>query len=268
MVPRNSTPCTRSFLFFFFFVFRFWPYRCFFFVIVRIFCSFSQEMSDFYEQALVTAGVAIEKDVTGQRLWGLEEQVRGVTRRAHRRASPRRAVHPNFFLCSCFDLFSILVNALRTALVFWGILLGISAGHCFSVVQGFRWMLVLRECFFYVFVAAFLLWRVPVSIFFVRFCLCESVVAWVSGFYSVFFLRSRVLMPREPRVKLTHDTKSERGSVHEPSFVFTNLLENFEQNKIVVPTVNNAYAAVVGPQPPYAPTVLTLTGRGAHILFD
>ncbi|CAM9847949.1 unnamed protein product, partial [Laminaria digitata] len=35
---------------------------------------FSQEMSDFYEQSLVTAGVAIEKDVTAERLWGLEEQ--------------------------------------------------------------------------------------------------------------------------------------------------------------------------------------------------
>ena len=34
-------------------------------------------MSDFYEQALVTAGVAIEKDVTAERLWGLEERVRG-----------------------------------------------------------------------------------------------------------------------------------------------------------------------------------------------
>eukprot|EP00904_Undaria_pinnatifida_P002234 jgi/Undpi1/12010/HiC_scaffold_4.g01709.m1 len=35
---------------------------------------FSWEMSDFYEQSLVAAGVVIEKGVTAERLWGLEEQ--------------------------------------------------------------------------------------------------------------------------------------------------------------------------------------------------
>lgn len=35
----------------------------------------SQEMSEFYEARLVEAGVVIEKNVTAERLWGLEEQV-------------------------------------------------------------------------------------------------------------------------------------------------------------------------------------------------
>lgn len=36
---------------------------------------FSKEMSDFYEQRLTDHGVRIVKDVTAERLWGLEEQV-------------------------------------------------------------------------------------------------------------------------------------------------------------------------------------------------
>ena len=36
---------------------------------------FSPEMSEFYEARLMEAGVSIEKNVTAERLWGLEEQV-------------------------------------------------------------------------------------------------------------------------------------------------------------------------------------------------
>jgi len=36
----------------------------------------SQEMSEFYEERLREAGVSIEKHVTAERLWGLEEQVK------------------------------------------------------------------------------------------------------------------------------------------------------------------------------------------------
>lgn len=36
----------------------------------------SQEMSEFYEDRLMEAGVSIEKNVTAERLWGLEEQVK------------------------------------------------------------------------------------------------------------------------------------------------------------------------------------------------
>lgn len=32
-------------------------------------------MSDFYEEKLTEAGVLVEKNVTTERLWGLEEQV-------------------------------------------------------------------------------------------------------------------------------------------------------------------------------------------------
>ncbi|CAM9625318.1 unnamed protein product [Ectocarpus sp. 6 AP-2014] len=37
---------------------------------------FNQEMSDFYEEKLKQAGVRLEKNVTAERLWGLEEQAR------------------------------------------------------------------------------------------------------------------------------------------------------------------------------------------------
>lgn len=37
----------------------------------------SPEISAFYEEHLTEAGVAIEKNLTAERLWGLEEQVGG-----------------------------------------------------------------------------------------------------------------------------------------------------------------------------------------------
>ncbi|CAM9803360.1 unnamed protein product, partial [Hapterophycus canaliculatus] len=37
---------------------------------------FSQEMSDFYEERLKEDGILVEKNVTAERLWGLEEQAR------------------------------------------------------------------------------------------------------------------------------------------------------------------------------------------------
>eukprot|EP00752_Nemacystus_decipiens_P013306 g11786.t1 len=53
---------------------------------------FSQEMSEFYEARLVEAGVSIEKNVTAERLWGLEEQGEFDTlggRRVHFGPAPR-----------------------------------------------------------------------------------------------------------------------------------------------------------------------------------
>ncbi|CBJ48589.1 conserved unknown protein [Ectocarpus siliculosus] len=53
---------------------------------------FNQEMSDFYEEKLKQAGVRLEKNVTAERLWGLEEQGEFDTlggRRVHFGPAPR-----------------------------------------------------------------------------------------------------------------------------------------------------------------------------------
>eukprot|EP00903_Cladosiphon_okamuranus_P021303 g19574.t1 len=53
---------------------------------------FSEEMSDFYEARLMEAGVSIEKNLTAERLWGLEEQGEFETlggRRVHFGPAPR-----------------------------------------------------------------------------------------------------------------------------------------------------------------------------------
>ena len=56
----------------------------FLYLMLTFLFSFSWEMSDFYEQSLVAAGVVIEKGVTAERLWGLEEQVRAFLALSHR----------------------------------------------------------------------------------------------------------------------------------------------------------------------------------------